>query len=304
MMYPQTAYVEYYRSLTAAVDERISSALGHVRPVALRAALTGIIMGGKRIRPLLTLASARAAGGSEKQALSAAAAVELLHTSSLIHDDIMDHSPLRRGHPAIHVRHGVPMAILAGDALIAVGFRMIHEVSSPRKDEIVSEFTSAFLELCEGQALDLQLAGEKGRSLSDHQRMVERKTAKLFGAATTIGALVATSDKEVVRALRVFGLHIGMAYQAKDDLLDEVGSERALGKPTGNDLRNGKQTYLKLAYLRPGIETMTSVSAVDSVACTVTEFTERAVRALEAVPAGPARQHLEQLAASLAQRKL
>ena len=303
-MHPQRSEVEYYKSLTAAVDERIADALGQCGQDTLRTALLEIMQGGKRIRPLMALASARAAGGCEEEAVGAAAAVELLHTSSLIHDDIMDHSSLRRGRPAIHTLHGVPLAILAGDALVAIAFRLIHSVSSPRKEDIVTEFTNAFLELCEGQALDLRLAEEIDTGASDHHRMVEQKTAKLFEAAAAIGALTATSDAGIIRALRVFGLHVGMAYQAKDDLLDAVGTEQVLGKPVGNDSKNGKQTYLRQAHPQQSSLTTSSVEAVGDVASTVWAFTERAIRALEGVPAGPAREHLRLLAASLAERIL
>jgi geranylgeranyl pyrophosphate synthase len=267
----------------------------------MREALSGIVQGGKRVRPLLALLSASAAGGREEDALDAATALELLHASSLIHDDIMDHSPLRRGRPAIHTHYGVPMAVLAGDTLIALAFRTIHSTTSSQKHLMVQEFTTAFLELCEGQSLDLFLGQTDAVDTTNHRKMVECKTAKLFESAAVIGGLAATADPFVIRSLRSFGQNIGMAYQAKDDLLDVVGMEHLLGKPTGADERNGKHTYLKLANPYK-TDNSTIAVAVDNVSATVRQYTERAILALNGLPATAAQEQLRGFAVSLAER--
>jgi geranylgeranyl diphosphate synthase type I len=279
-------------SMRMAVEQRIAAAVARVEAPIVQEALAHATQGGKKIRPLITCLACEAAGGHWRQALDAAVAVELLHTSSLIHDDIMDDSPLRRGRPTLHTLFGLPVAILAGDTLIALAFELIHEHVGPNSQRILQIFTKAFRRLCEGQGFDLLPLPETDRS--EHSRKTtELKTAVLFQAAAEIGALQATDSSALVWPLRLFGHAIGMAFQAKDDVLDVVGSVQALGKPIHEDRRNGRTTW---SLAGNGEQTL------DLANDAVRRYTARAMQALLMIPHSPAREQLEQIARALQER--
>jgi len=289
--------VRWNDHLRQSVDRTLAGAIEQIEAPALRDIIEQSTAGGKRIRPLLTILACAAAGGREEDALPAAAALELLHASSLVHDDIMDNALLRRGMPAVHVMHGMPMAILAGDALIALSYRTLQMTKARSTAEILSTFSLCFLQLCEGQCADIRFTNTEGVSHdpSHHRWMVERKTARLLEACMRIGALVATDDRRVVDALGNFGLHLGLAYQAMDDLLDATGHESGTGKSVGMDVQNGRQTYLTLAC-----RSSNQFTATWSV---VTDHTTEALMALDAVPASIACDRLRDLAHLLLARQ-
>jgi geranylgeranyl pyrophosphate synthase len=276
------------------VDDRIDTILGRTDPPLLREAMAHAMAGGKRVRPRLAMLACAAAGGRALDALEAGVALELLHTSSLIHDDIMDESDVRRGRATVHVAYDISTAILAGDALIALAFRTLSGIPSPRRDRLTALFSNAFVHLCEGQGEDLAFARSGAVTSPEHQRMVEKKTARLLEAGAAMGAMLGTTDDRVIRAFGRFGLYVGLAYQAKDDLLDVTGSEETAGKTVGIDRRNGKKTFLTLVH--PEVDT---VDAVDSL---VLEYTTVACAALEPLPHTPERNMLQAMARSLAQR--
>lgn len=284
------------------INDRLGAAVSGVEPRKLKGALEEALAGGKRIRPLMTLASSAAVGGNEREAIDLGVALELLHTSSLIHDDIMDGSPLRRGRAATYASHGVPMAILAGDTLVALAFRTMSEVVSPRSSMMMSVFTDAFLQVCQGQALDLELPAVPDPNSGVHSSMVEKKTAKLFEAAAVLGGLTGTSDPRTIHALQTYGLSVGMAYQAKDDLLDAIGDETLMGKPAGADVRNSRQTYLRLARPGQAAEHYSLITTIERVATLVEKLTMEAIRALDHLPMTPARELLKDSALSLVGR--
>jgi len=277
------------------IDRVIMMSVAAIEPAPLREILRQSTSGGKRLRPLLTTLSCAVAGGRESEALEAGAALELLHASSLVHDDIMDQAELRRGMPTVYRRHGVPMAIVAGDALLALAFRLIQRVQSPRKDRILETFTSCFLDLCAGQSADIRPEASSLGDAESHRWMVERKTARLVEACTRIGALLGTDDERRVNALGRFGLSLGLAYQATDDLLDAVGSEQETGKSVGTDLLNGRQTFLTLAYA--------STDHLAAIRSMVDSCTAGALHALNTLPECPARERLAELALALLERK-
>jgi geranylgeranyl pyrophosphate synthase len=281
--------------LKSAVDERIVEVVSSVEPASLRDALANTLEGGKRIRPLCALLACAAAGGSELDALNGGVAIELLHGASLVHDDIMDGSEVRRGKPSLHVLHGVPAAILAGDLMIATAFRVLHGDERARKVRVVQEFTEAFVQLCEGQSHDIAFSDSDPIDLSGHREMVRKKTAQLLARALKIGALMATDDDRTIESLYRFGLHLGLAYQAKDDILDECGTEQRTGKPRGLDRKNGRTTYLTMAY--PETDTESVVRSV------VEDETGLALHALGQVPPTPARAMLAHLARMLVERQ-
>jgi geranylgeranyl diphosphate synthase type I len=198
--------------------------------------------GGKALRPTLCVLSARAAGGGAEAALPAAAAVELVHTYSLLHDDVMDRDRTRRHRPTSWVAFGDARAILAGDALVALALRLLFEAPSPRRYAAARGLCGVVEDLIRGQAADLALEGRDDVTLAECLAMVRAKTASLISYAVSSGALLAEGDATLVDALAGYGRHLGMAFQAVDDLLGIWGSSEVTGKPAGNDLLRGKRS--------------------------------------------------------------
>lgn len=227
-----------------------------------RAMRYSALAGGKRLRPILCMAAAEAVGGSEKNVLSAACAIELIHTHSLIYDDLpcMDDDDFRRGKLTCHKKFGEATAILAGDAMLVKGFELISRMNANKKSRIsaharlaaVYELSRAIGDsgLCAGQMIDLQVEGKKV-SQKTLQCIHEHKTAKLFTASVRCGALLGGATQTQLKNLAQFGEYIGLAFQIQDDILDVTGNEKKLGKKSGQDAKKGKNTYPKLY----GIET-------------------------------------------------
>lgn len=201
---------------------------------------------GKRVRPLIVLLVAEACGAQWLRAVPAAAAVELVHNFSLVHDDIEDHSPARRGRPTVWQLHGVPMAINAGDALFAISNQSILDAISNNDPEIVvraaSCLHSACLALTAGQFLDMSYEKRLDLTVDDYWPMIEGKTAALISAAAEIGAILAGAEEEAVRLYGVFGRKLGLAFQVLDDILGVWGDESRTGKSTASDLVDGKRS--------------------------------------------------------------
>jgi geranylgeranyl pyrophosphate synthase len=179
--------------------------------------------------------------------------------------------------------------------LLAAAFRLVQQHPLARSGEMGRVLTDAFFELCDGQAYDLLPASNGHHDRERHRSIVERKTARLLEAAGSLGAMCAPCDELAIRALGAFGYHVGMAYQAQDDLLDHVGDEIEAGKSLRMDARNGRATYLTVAYTRP--------DPVEAIRAEVRLHTEKACRALEVLPRSDARQLLSSLASSLIDRR-
>jgi geranylgeranyl diphosphate synthase type I len=206
--------------------------------------------GGKRLRPLLSFLSCEAVGGTPSDTIPYGVALELIHTFTLIHDDLMDHDEERRGLPAVHTLFGEDTAILAGDALFAKAFEVASQ--TPVKDSILTILTRDLSrmtqEICEGQQLDMDFEYRDDVSETDFLEMIEKKTAKMFEYATYGGALIGGASKNEADALRQYGKSLGLAFQIWDDCLDLVGDE-TLGKPLGSDIREGKKTLVYIHTL-------------------------------------------------------
>ena len=230
----------------AAVDERISSALDHggalLGPASVRVAAAG----GKRLRPLLTIVAAATGDVFDDRVVDAAAAVELVQVGSLVHDDILDEADTRRGRPTINAVEGVNHAVLAGDYILARAAALAARVSQ----EAAGLIAAALGDLCEGQVLEMRDAYDPGRSVDTHLASVRGKTAALFECACRLGAHCAGLGAESAHALARFGEAFGMGFQVLDDVLDLIGDEVRLGKPTGNDIASGVYTLPVLAALR------------------------------------------------------
>lgn len=233
--------------LTSLIERRLSSLPFPIRPKSLYDPIRHVLGGGgKRVRPLLVVLACEAAGGEARTAMDAAVAVELLHTFTLVHDDVMDHADMRRGRPTVHRRWDENTAILAGDALVAHAYRLLFRTRTSRLSEVNGVFTGAFIEVCEGQAYDKEFGEKASAGMMEYEMMIRKKTGRLIAAAVEIGALIGDASAGRVTALRRYGEHLGRAFQIKDDLLDIVGTPASLGKPVGGDIVEGKKTYLLL----------------------------------------------------------
>jgi octaprenyl-diphosphate synthase len=270
--------------------------------------------GGKRIRPAILLMAARMAGYSGERAVLYASVLEFIHTATLVHDDIIDEAELRRGRDAAHTRWGNHLAVLFGDFLYLKSMSL-----SLTQDnlEIIRLLCDVTLRIVEGEIYQLTKKGVADISEEEHLDIVRRKTAYLFAGCARIGGMLAPITLDEQEALWEYGLHIGMAFQIVDDLLDFTGEETALGKPVGGDLREGKLTLPVIHLLSSGDgrgdalvrqivreqdvtrddwrelrALLAQTRSIDYAQSTAFEFVERAKRALRAFPPGPARDAL------------
>ena len=202
--------------------------------------------GGKRVRALLVVLAAQSLGHKSDDIMDVASAVELLHNFTLVHDDIMDKDDVRRGQETIHARWDEGTAILAGDAIIGIAYRCLSRLNTPYLGELIRTFTDAVVEVCEGQALDKSFEGRLDVSLAEYEDMIDRKTGSLISMASKIAALAVGATEKEVKALELFGTHLGKAFQIQDDLLDYLSTTEELGKQVGSDLAMHKTTFVTL----------------------------------------------------------
>ncbi|RLI32114.1 polyprenyl synthetase family protein [Candidatus Bathyarchaeota archaeon] len=242
---------EKLRESARLVDEYMDQVLRVRRPEALyRAARHLIEAGGKRLRPFLLLKACSLVGGEQREAVPLAAAIELLHNFTLIHDDVMDNDDFRRNVPTVHRLWGVPIAIASGDLLFAKVYEAVGrwaEESKPpleRALAIIERVTQASIEICEGQVLDISFASLKEVTEEDYFRMIGGKTAALLRSSAEIGAIAGGGGGEEVRRLGEFAYNAGLAFQLVDDYLGATADEKVLGKPVGSDFREGKKTLI------------------------------------------------------------
>jgi geranylgeranyl diphosphate synthase type II len=260
--------------------------------------------------------------------------VEVLHNFTLVHDDMMDSAASRRGRPTVHTKWNPRTALLVGDVLVGFAYRSLLGGSASRHRKgidlrrICTLFTSGFIEVCEGQALDLELERKKRVSLGNYFGMIEKKTGRMISMSTELGGLIGNGTDRQVRALRRFGHYLGSAFQLQDDLLDVVADEKDFGKTIGGDIIAGKKTFLLLkaaerasgrdrSLLRKIMEhgdrsqggAVARVTALyrkygvlDEARERISAHTAQATAALAALPAGPAADMLHRLAGSLLRR--
>ena len=202
--------------------------------------------GGKRIRPILLLLACDAFGGNVQEALSAAAAVEMFHNFTLLHDDIMDNAAVRRGKPSVYARWGSNVAILSGDAMMIYAYQLLRNVPEDKLARIMDIFTSMALQVCEGQQYDMDFEERQKVSVVEYMRMIELKTSVLLAGSAMIGAVLGDASEEDCRKIYRYALELGLAFQLQDDLLDSYGTEEELGKKIGGDILEGKKTCLML----------------------------------------------------------
>jgi geranylgeranyl pyrophosphate synthase len=203
-------------------------------------------LSGKKIRPILTVLTGLAVGGKIENLLPPAAAVELLHNFSLVHDDIMDDDDTRRGNQTVHVKWDIGTAILTGDGLLGLAYRKLLSTPNISNLEIARLFTDAMVEICEGQALDKTFEEKKSITEKEYLEMIRKKTATLIQLACQIGAIVGEGKPEEIQSLTEFGWLVGMGFQIQDDLLDLFADEEMLGKRIGSDVLMNKKTIMSI----------------------------------------------------------
>ena len=279
--------------------------------------------GGKRLRPFLVLKSCKLVEGREEDAIPTAAALELLHTFTLIHDDIMDQDEKRRGVPTVHTRWGVAIAIVAGDLLFAKVYETItnytntKHVTPKRILQVLKEISEATIALCEGQTRDMMFENNETVSEEEYLEMIKGKTAALFETSARCGGILGGATKSQVEHLGEFGRYSGIAFQVIDDVLALTADEKVLKKPVGNDIREGKRTLIVVYALEKAsksqrktiletlgnkdasprsiqetIELIDSLGAIDYAKEVAEKSIERAKEALTSFPASENREDL------------
>lgn len=203
-------------------------------------------LGGKRLRPVLTLMATEVFDTDYRKALSAATAVEVFHNFSLIHDDIMDDAPLRRGNETVHEKWNINTGILSGDAMLILAYQYFEDYEPKIFQELAKLFSKTALEVCEGQQYDVDFEQRDDVTIPEYLKMIEYKTAVLVGAAMKMGAIVAQTSEENKNLIYDFGLNLGLAFQLQDDYLDAFGNPETFGKQVGGDIIENKKTYLYL----------------------------------------------------------
>ena len=237
------------------IEARIQRSVNGRKPESLYEPASYILeSGGKRLRPLLVLLSAKAVNGKFSQAYNAAVAVELLHNFTLVHDDIMDNADKRRNRLTLHKKYDTSTAILVGDGLLSVAYEYLLKDCNGNTKSVLSAFTNGLLEVCNGQSIDKIFETTDNVSISEYTDMIKKKTASLFETCCKIGGLLGNGNNREVKALSSYGRNLGIAFQIQDDLLDIIGDEKKLGKKIGGDLVEGKKTYLFIKALEKAEE--------------------------------------------------
>ncbi len=266
------------------LDRLLPSA--ETRPTRLYQAMRySMFAGGKRLRPALCIAACEACGGTADQALTAACSLELLHTSTLIHDDLpaMDDDTLRRGHPTCHIQFDEAVAVLAGDALLGLSFEVLTPL--PNGTRMVQELSRCISQVIAGQTEDLD-AENKTPDAETVEFIHRHKTAALIRTACVMGGICAGADAETLEKLAIYGENTGLAFQLTDDLLDESSTEAELGKNIGSDKEKGKMTW-------------PAVHGMEATRRRIEELTLAATQAVDSLPSGA---QLKELAQFMAER--
>ena len=206
-------------------------------------------LGGKRMRPILVLMAHQLFNDDLTKAISPALAIEVFHNFTLLHDDIMDNAPIRRGKQTVHEKWNSSVAILSGDVMMIQTYQLMLKVNSDILKEVLDVFSKAAAQVCEGQQWDMDFETQSDVSISDYLKMIEYKTAVLLAASLQIGGIIAGASLKEQNHLYEFGRNMGIAFQLKDDLLDAFGNPENFGKQVGGDIMKNKKTYLYLKAL-------------------------------------------------------
>lgn len=206
-------------------------------------------LGGKKLRPVLALLSADAFGVDFKKALDVALAIEIFHNFTLIHDDIMDDAPLRRGKVTVHEKWDINTGILSGDAMLILAYQQLESYEPKVFKKLTQLFSKTGVEVCEGQQLDIDFETRNDVSIDEYLQMITLKTSVLVASTLEMGAIIAKTSNEEAQKIHDFGLNLGVAFQLQDDYLDAFGNPETFGKQVGGDIIENKKTYLYLTAL-------------------------------------------------------
>ena len=328
--------LKYLEECAALVEPEIDRWVPReIQPEVLAKAMRHLIeAGGKRLRPCLALTACEAVGGKKEDAIETAAALEMFHNFTLIHDDIMDHDEFRRNVKTVHVIWGEPIAIIAGDALFAKVFEAAAANASrlklnlERTLELFNTLSKASFELCQGQALDMLFESRDDVTEEEYMRMISGKTGALTEAAAKAGALLGNADGKKLQALASYGRLVGVAFQMQDDVLGVWGKQEKFGKPIGSDIREGKRTLIIVRALttasdedrgvllkafgkshatneeiREAIGVLKRIGAIDYVAERARKLVAEAKRKLEVLPDSRAKEALLGIADFVVERE-
>jgi geranylgeranyl diphosphate synthase type II len=239
--------MELLKRYNASLDQHLENIVMMHEPVQLYDPIKYILsLGGKRLRPVLTLLSCDFFQEDYHKAMNAALAVELFHNFSLIHDDIMDNAPLRRGKETVHEKWDVNTGILSGDAMLILAYRLFEGYDPPLFRELAKLFSKTAIEVCEGQQYDVDFERRDDVTIEEYIKMIDFKTAVLIGAAMKMGAIVAGASESCQDNIYEFGRNLGIAFQLQDDFLDAFGNPDTFGKQVGGDIIANKKTFLYL----------------------------------------------------------
>jgi len=240
---------------TGLIDARVTAWCGALPDNSLHAPMAYLMgLPAKRVRPALVLMGCELFGGSAEHAMDEAIGIELFHNFTLMHDDIMDKAPLRRGRPTVHEKWGVNTAILSGDAMMVKAYQALG-----RYPEVHAVFSRCALEVCEGQQLDMDFERRADVGVDEYMEMIRLKTGVLLACALRIGSIVAGAGPEDQDRIAAFGEHLGLAFQLRDDVLDAFGDTAKTGKQQGGDVRAGKKTFLLIRGLERAAENRTGI---------------------------------------------
>lgn len=235
------------KELRSKIDLGIEKIQFERQPIELYEPINYILgLGGKRLRPALCLLACDMVGGNVENALNPAIGIEIFHNFTLLHDDIMDNAPIRRGKETVHKKWDQNAAILSGDTMMALAYEFIMKAPEKVRSEVFSIFNNTAIEVCEGQQYDMNFETIEHVSIDDYLKMIRLKTAVLLAGSLKIGAVIGEAPPDVASELYRFGEHIGTAFQLQDDLLDVFSDVDKFGKTTGGDILSNKKTFLYL----------------------------------------------------------
>ena len=307
----------------AEVDRIIRHRLSSGVPLVGEVSQYIIAAGGKRLRPALLLLMSKAIGFEDAQRHAMAAVVEFIHTATLLHDDVVDESTLRRGRPTANQNFGNPASVLVGDFLYSRAFQMMVESGQMRVMEILAEATNV---IAEGEVLQLMNTHDASLTKDDYLLVIRSKTAKLFEASARLAPVLAHADNTIEQACATYGQALGTAFQVVDDLLDYAGNATEFGKNLGDDLREGKATLPLIVAMQKGspeqsqtirlaiengdldalqhiVAIVRQTGALEATQAAAAEEAKRAIASLDPLPPSPYRTALHQLAAQLLNRR-
>ncbi len=281
--------------------------------------------GGKRVRPQLAVIASQMFGGKDEEVLPAALALEVFHNFTLLHDDVMDHAEVRRGRPTVHVKWDANTAILSGDQMLIEAYKLLAKIPAEKLPKILQLFNKMGTEICEGQQYDVDFESQQHVEIDQYLKMIRLKTSVLLATALQMGAYIAGAGEEEQEALYQFGIHVGLAFQIQDDILDVWGNPTTFGKALGGDISCNKKTFVtinalqiadveslkELQYwfgqtLKDNTEKIAKVRATydrlgvrDICEKVVEEYTNKALSILATLPQNEATEQLSQLANKL-----